>query len=491
MPRARSHQESFAELNEKAVEISLGYKPLPKQEEFHGNNAKYRFFGGGWGNGKTSAGCVECMLMAVEYPGTTGVIARQTRPTLKASTQHTFFHGGGGGKGDFTGIPDELIRGFNKSEQRLELINGSIIHFWPLDDPEKLSNLNLSWFMIDQAEEVPEDMFIMLQGRLRQMRGPRKGICLFNPAGHDWIWKRNVHYPQLYDDHSLIHAKTSDNPNLPEDYIESLMKMPEAWRKRFLEGSWDTFEGQIWPEFDPDTHVIRPFPIPDHWEVIEGIDHGLRNPTAVLWAAFDEYGNCFIVDEHHEPHQLVGHHARMILEKRAVYGEPEWTVIDASSSRRDPVTGTSVIDEYEEFGILTMPSDRHIPARINRVAQWLYLDKAHPHYATHEINTDRGNPRLYIFANCVNLIEHIAQYKWRPASPSAIEDNPEQPLKKDDHDVDALGYILMTRPAPAEAPINEANIDDPRSARYWQLNHDRIERARHKVRSHSVLGSEA
>jgi hypothetical protein len=218
----------------KSLEVKLAYKPLPKQDKFHGAAAKYRFFGGGFGNGKTAAGCFEAFMLSMEYPGTEGVICRKTRPELKATTQTVFFKGGGGNPAtDWPGCPPELIRSFNKTEGRLELINGSVIHFWPLDDPDKLTNLNLGWFMIDQAEEVPEEMFLMLRGRLRRRKSPRKGIILFNPNGHDWIWKwckRNGGRPNC----ELIHAKTSDNPTLTADYLEQFNDYPRKWRERFF-----------------------------------------------------------------------------------------------------------------------------------------------------------------------------------------------------------------------------------------------------------------
>lgn len=474
--------------------IKLKYRPMEKQAEFHGMSRKFRFFVGGWGNGKTSAGCVEALSLALEYPGSTGLIARKTRGELKATTQHHFFHGGGGdpNSGDYTGCPAPLIKKFNKTEGRLELVNGSVIHFWPLDEPEKLSNINLGWFLIDQAEEVPEDMFLMLRGRLRQKVAPRCGICLANPNGHDWIWMYCVQRAKDFPEMGMIHAKTSDNPNLPDDYIDALMKMPDSWRKRFMDGSFDVFSGQIWPEFDPDVHVIKPFPVPLNWEILEGIDHGRRNPTAVLWAALDELGNCFIVDEHYEAGKLVKHHAQEIHRRRVLYKLPTYTVLDASASQKDPNTGRSVVDEYWDNGIPTIPSDRHVPARINRIAEWLMFDPSHPHPITGEIR-EEGWPKLYIFANCVELIEHIQQYQWKKKPPTAEEDAKERPLEKDDHDVDALGYILMTRPNPA-MPITSKTAKTP-AEMYWAKHRERLDRAGgrggHGKRVHSVLGSEA
>jgi hypothetical protein len=459
------------------VDVFDRYQPMPKQAEFHAAPGKYRFFGGGFGNGKTSAGCAEALALALEYPGSTGLIARKTRPELIATTMHTFFNGGGGDPdaGDFTGCPEALIKRHNKSQSRIELINGSIIWYWPLDDPDKLTNLNLGWFLIDQAEEVPEEMFMMLQGRLRQVRAPRKGILLFNPNGHDWIWRRCVFLKGAYRDHTLIHAKTSDNFNLPSDYIEQFKGYPEAWKKRFFDGSFDVFTDQIWPEYDPEVHEIRPVPLESWWEVVEGIDHGRRNPTAVLWAAFfSQYGHdyCFVVEEHYEAGKRVKYHAKKILETRKeLRVSPMWTVIDASAAQKDPNTERSVIDEYWDHGVHTIPSDRHKLARIVRVAEWLSLDEAVPHPLTGELRPE-GWPRMYFFKTLTHLKEHVPQYRWKPQPPTQIQNAPEEALKKDDHDVDALGYILMMRPQPGKSPTGPDH-SDPRSQKYWDRYRER------------------
>jgi phage terminase large subunit len=464
--------------------VEITYKPNPKQSEFHGLDHKYRLFDGGFGNGKTSAGCAEALALALEYPGCTGLVGRKTRPELKASTQYQFFNGGQGGTStDWTGCPQELIKSFNKTEGLLTLVNGSRIHFWPLDEVQKFTNINLGWFLIDQAEEVPEEIFQMLQGRLRQRGSPRKGILLANPEGHNWLWRRWVYLKEAYPDHGHVHAKTTDNPNLPSDYIEALLKYPESWRKRYMDGSYDVFTGQIWPEYDPEVHEVTPFPLEQWWEIAETIDHGRRNPTAVLWGAFDEAGNCFIFDEHLEAGKLVNHHAQIINEKREMYGDPEYTVIDAQAAQQDPNTGRSVVDEYWDYGIQTVPSDRHRIAGINRVAEWLRLDPSHPHPLTGKTRPE-GYPRIYFFKG-LPITEHLPQYKWKPKPPTQEADPKEEPLEKDDHDVDALRYLLMTRPDITEKP-KALQIHDPRSRRYWERFHDKI----HNQEAHEIMGSE-
>lgn len=476
----------------KAVEIRIDYVPLPKQTEFHVCPAKYRGFGGGWGNGKTSGGCAEAFTLAMEYPGCTGLIARKTRPELKASTQHHFFRGGGGDiRTDWPGCPEAAIKNWNKSEQKLELVNGSIIHFWPLDDPDKLTNLNLGWFMIDQAEEVAEEMFIMLQGRLRQQKGPRCGIVLFNPNGHDWIWRRFVNRKTKKRDHVLIHARTYDNPTLPRDYVDSLKDMPRKMYDRFVDGSFEVFSGQIWTDFDPDLHTIEPFPLQPWMEIVESIDHGLHNPTSVLWIAYAKirgHDYAFVVDEHLEAGQYVSYHAQVIMDRRETWGYPLYTVIDASAARRDPNTGRSVMDEYMDRGILTTPSDRHVLARINRVAEWLRPVPGKPHPITGDTRPE-GYPSLYFFKNCYQLEEHVSQYQWRRRPPNQLEDVREKPLEKDDHDVDSLGYNLMTRPEPGSKP--EGTGEGPNDW-FWSKIRERMDNpSKSSIGTHSMLGTEA
>lgn len=471
------------------IDITLSYRPMPKQNAFHGQATKYRLFTGGFGNGKTSAGCVEALALSLEYPGTLGLICRKTRPELLSTTMDVFWNGGGGDpeSGDWQGIPQELVRSHNQTKSLITLVNGSRILYWPLDDPKKLTNVNLGWYLVDQAEEVSEEMFLMLNGRLRRRRSPRKGMLLSNPNGHDWLWKRFMDLK--LPDHGYVHAKTSDNPNLTSDYIAQFDQYPDAWRKRFFEGSFDVFTGQIWPDFDRDVHLIRPVPPEPWWEWVECIDHGRRNPTAVLWLAFFEkfgFEYCFVCDEHLVAGQRVSYHAQKILANRELLAiTPNYTVIDASAAQKDPNTERSVMDEYWDWGIITVPSDRHVIARVNRVAEWLALNPRRPHPLTGETRSD-GWPGLYIFKSCPEIAEHVQQYRWKPQPPNRETDAKEEPLEKDDHDVDALGYGLMTRPKPGREPLPRSELD-ARSWRYWEKVRGKMSGA---GQGHAMLGSE-
>ena len=75
--------------------------------------------------------------------------------------------------------------------------------------------------------------------------------------------------------------------------------MVEIWINRYLYGSWDAFEGQIHPDFEPSIHVKNHFTVVPEWRRFIGIDHGRTNPTAVLWGAVDQDDILYIYREHY------------------------------------------------------------------------------------------------------------------------------------------------------------------------------------------------
>ena len=65
-----------------------------------------------------------------------------------------------------------------------------------------------------------------------------------NPA-QSWL-KKEFYIPFVQDNldirKSFIPALPTDNPHLPESYIETLKTLPEAQRRRLLEGDWNYME---------------------------------------------------------------------------------------------------------------------------------------------------------------------------------------------------------------------------------------------------------
>ena len=268
---------------------SIDIDPTPKQLKYLQSITRYTCFSGGFGCGKTIAGCLRGLLISQLAPGNFGLIGRLTYPELRDTTRKTFFeicpH-------NWYDVKNGGV--WLSSENYLRLYNGSEIIFRHLDtmSEKELLSLNLGWFFIDQAEEIQESTFSILISRLRKAEVSRRyGFLACNPIPHNWIWKRFKEKPSK--DFELVEATTFENPYLPKDYIPSMLELyPPEMAKRYIYASWDAFEGQIFLEWDSKVHIIDDFEIPSNWERLIGIDHGLVCPTAALWAAIDNDGNC-------------------------------------------------------------------------------------------------------------------------------------------------------------------------------------------------------
>jgi phage terminase large subunit len=463
----------------RTVTAEIPYRPNPKQSNFHGLNAKYRGFCGGWGNGKTSGGCAEFFISLMEFPGTNSIVSRKTRPELRTTTWDMLVNGDTQPTG-WRGIPPEVIEVYNRSDLYIKLRNGSQIHGLPLDDPKKLENYNLGLFMIDQAEEVEEEILLKIHGRLRQHNAPREGIFLFNPNGHNYLWKRFIdpnrpqNWKRLYQ---CVEATPFDNPNLPADYLEQFEGLPKHWYDRFVLGSHEVFVGQIFTDFNPDVHVIDPFHIPADWERWCSIDPGIGHEGAVNWMARDAYNNKYLYRELVEAGQPVDWWAEAMFEfeQKSDFGGPEEEIfvrlIGPESQQKSQTDGRTVKGVFEEEGVDDLEiADRDPIARINRITSSLRGKVGHAHPLGEDpipvIDPDGsvqgyGAPSLYIFKTCEYTVDKLPQYRWRPTRVNYSEEQPaEKPRKKDDHTIDNIGHILVAMgDSEPDVPENSRPMD--------------------------------
>lgn len=207
---------------------------------------------GGIGNGKTFVACLKVLELLTKYPKNLGLIGRLTFPELRDSTKEVFMT-------VLTKLYPPKAYTENKAEMSITLWNGSTCLFRHLDNQASLLGPNLGVFYIDQAEEVDQESFDTLQGRLRR-EGIKelKGYVTGNPRGHDWVYEKfGMQYGWNDLQHStdwrhgqnyrMITAPTSANAkHLPDNYIPQLRESySNDWFNRYVLGSWDGFADQI------------------------------------------------------------------------------------------------------------------------------------------------------------------------------------------------------------------------------------------------------
>lgn len=425
--------------------------PLPKQREFLSDSVeqsgpKYVAYVGGIGSGKTLIGCITVAVWAVLYPGDY-LVCRQFAPELKVTTLKTFLEI----------LPKELLVEYRVADGivRIKSRGGKVsnVFFRQLEEPDKLRSMNLNGFYIDEASQVSEAAFMLLQGRLR---GPflRKGILTSNPNGHDWIYHWFVKQDMFKSEgakryYKLIKAPSTENVHLPDGYVQSMM---DTWSedriRREIFGDFDSFAGQVYPEFRRDVHVIKPFAIPPEWPRIVGIDHGLRNPAAWLWAAIDYDENVYFYREFYQKEWLIEEICKgkaglpgviKLMGKERI----EVAVIDPSTAARRGQTGFSDFDAYLEHlpaGFPLKLGNNDVKAGIDRVKTFL------------KVSPVTKKPQLFIFDTCSNLIEEMSQYRYKELLPNQVGKQSEKEgevHKVNDHAADAARYLIMSRPEPA------------------------------------------
>jgi phage terminase large subunit len=167
--------------------------------------------------------------------------------------------------------------------------------------------------------------------------------------------------------------------------------------------------------FDRNVHVVPPFAPPAGWTRVRSVDFGFTNPFVCLFGAVDYDGRLYVYDEHYQAGMLIKDHASAIKRR----GDASWTVADHDAQERA---------ELQDNGIGTRAANKDVSLGIQRVAERLIV-------------RGDGYPRLFITANCVNMIRELGQYVWEDRKDGrAIK---EEPKKVNDHCNDSLRYAIM------------------------------------------------
>ncbi len=440
MPRIRD----INRVNRRALpprKIVWEYEPTPRQLQAHMAKERYKLYGGAMGGGKSVWLCAEALMQSVKYPGNRGYLCRQHIVDVKRTTLVTFERI----------CPHGMVMRHILDDKVIELWNGSRIVYGGLgsqEEMERIKSAEFGWFAIDEATETYEEMFVLLASRLRWILPNGKspeyfGLLASNPEP-GWVKKRFV--DKKHSDHVFIPALPKDNPHLPKNYDEGLRKMfPQEAAKRYLDGSWEIFEGQIYTEFTRAKNIFdKPIWLEDdfrHWDKFRVIDHGYTNPTCCLWVAVDFEGRMWIYDEHYESRLTIQQHAQEILGR---YGSEDFVnLCDPTMFSRTMQHGGRVwspADEYRENGIACIRPFRE-EGRLSEIS------------GINMVKQRFQNNALFIHERCQNTIEELIGYQWKKLRLSDQDNNkPEQPIDKNNHAMDALRYAVMWRPLNSAKP---------------------------------------
>lgn len=416
------------------------------QELFHSATEYDVLYGGALGGGKTLALLMEGIKACVRHPGIRVGAFRRTYPELKESLLKELAA---------YGFANALGAKWQGSEYELRFPNGSVLMFRyaeNMTDASRRLGAEFQLMLFDERTQTPSEVLTFLESRLRSGREdvPVLGIrSSSNPGGpsHSAAKDRYVK-PTKYGQEVVkdirgrtvrfIPSRISDNPHLNEEYRSDLLGLPENLRKAYLEGNWDVFEGQVFPELNYDRHVVQAIALPPTWRRYMGVDWGFAAPWAAIWGALDPDGRLWIYREIYQAGVGEADQARKIL--AAEYPNQEHITARYADDAMWAVLGDAkpIAQVYAEQGVHLTRAGKGPGSRVNGWARIHSFLAEAPACQVHRAMGWETCPKLHMFPKCSKLFSELADL------PYAKVGNPEDSdPKAPDHAADALRYMTI------------------------------------------------
>lgn len=419
------------------IELTID-APNDKQREFFLARCRYVAYGGARGGGKSWAVRKKAQLMALKYGGIKILIMRRTYPELRANHILPL-------TADLQGVAR-----YKEVDKTFYFPGGSRIEFGYCDtdmDVNRYQGQEYDVIFMDEATHFTEYMFDTLKVCVRGANDfPKRFYLTCNPGGvgHEWVKRlfitKEYRASERPEDYQFIKALVYDNKVLMDkdpEYVRQLENLPDGLRQAWLEGSWDVFAGQYFPEFDARVHTCKPFAIPKHWRVYRTLDYGL-DMLACYWIALDEDGNGYVYRELYEGrdnHMGANGNGHIISEAaeriKALSDEDAYlTLAPPDLWNRRQETGQSAADIFGANGVtLTRTSNDRLDGW-SAVKEWLRV---------YDDADGAKRARLRIFDTCKNLIRTLQAVQYDDKKVNDVATEPHELT----HAPDALRHFCV------------------------------------------------
>lgn len=287
---------------------------------------------------------------------------------------------------------------FNRTDNIYEFDNGSTIEFFGADDSGKVRGPGRHILYINEANLLKHDVYLQLA-----LRTTRTVFLDFNPAD-EYSWVYDV--ADKPGNKLIISTYRNNRANLEPaqiDEIEGLQLLDENLWKVFGLGLRGTSGETIY------THWKQCTALPLRGEVFMGQDFGFNVASALVLVEI--YEGALYVDELIYETKLT---TNDLIEQYRMQNISK--TIEIFCDAAEPKT----IEELCRAGYNAIPADKSVTEGIRKV---------------------KGMP-LYITERSVNLLKEIRSYKWKKDKDERVLD---EPVKFNDHALDALRYAVFTK----------------------------------------------
>lgn len=344
---------------------------------------------------------------------------------------------------------DSVDKAFYQQHRMLRFKNGSQIQFMTYEmDLDKFGGSALHFVAYD--EPPPEDIREECLWRLTDYAGFE--MFAMTPLGLDsnagWINKRIYKASKRDPDITIIRGSIHDNPTVDEKTKNRVLGSREAddpvrLAREF--GNFEAFGGLIYDDgfernlIDPPTkEMVR------KWEVLVGIDPGIRN-AGIVWVGLDQDNIAFVFDSLLLKNETPKGYANAIRKRNELWGvdDPVY-VIDPSARNRNAVNAESVEGALAREDVLCVHGQNDVMAGLQQMR-------------------DRLRYRhLFVNRDLRDFREEAEDYRAEQRA-----DGETKVVKVEDHRLDALRYAVMHRPY--RPPDPEERVPIRRMDEAWPL----------------------
>ena len=277
----------------------------------------------------------------------------------------------------------------------------------------------------DEMTLYPEQIIDMIDTRLRNPHS--MGFGSMNPSYPTHKVKKWIDLARAGDENYYeLFFTLDDNPFLNQSYKDRIKNsLSGVFYKRNYLGEWCLAEGAIFDFFERSLYVVnRPPRAANYWVV--GVDYGTNNAFAAV---------------------LVGVHTGVETQTKPVMWVEKEYYWDSKVKGRQKLNSEYAEDlekwlqPYSVRGVYIDPSAAAFKVELRRRGMHVIdADNDVQNGIQKMIDLVKGGS-LFICSECTNLIREIEGYVWDPKS---AEKGWDEPLKQNDHAIDALRYAVYT-----------------------------------------------
>lgn len=291
-----------------------------------------------------------------------------------------------------------------KTEQMYKYSAQSYIEFFSVDNNLKVRGPGRDILFINEANLIQFDTFQQLILRTRK--------CIFvdfNPSDEfHWLYS-NV---ETRPDCILIKSTYKDNPFLPIEQvkeIENLKNVDANYWRIYGEGERGHSEGVIYTHWNTYSGL-------QSGNTVYGLDFGYNNPTALVRVTENDR-NIYASEELYQSKIT---NSELITVLKQIVKPGEKIFCDAAEPQR--------IEEIRRAGFQAVAANKNVKDGIDFIK----------------------SRKLFIDQGSVNLLKEIKSYKYKTPG-QKIANTPEEPLKLNDHAMDAMRYAAISFKKPKSA----------------------------------------